>query len=467
LAKDLPQLLLCDDDSIVHLSLKQALKAEFNCKSAYNGDEALAIIRKNHIDVLLLDVKMRSADEGLTLIPKIKEVDPAITIVMSSSMTDFNTVREAMRLGAADYVAKSANTDEVIHALRRVFEKKQILKRNEQQNFAIARDQRSLAMVGASRLMVELRKSIDKAKAADLNVLITGETGTGKELVARLLRGTLPDGAPVPFVAVDSSTIQSTTAESQLFGHEKGAFTGADKTTKGIFEEADGGIVYFDEIGNMPLDIQAKLLRALQEKEISKVGSAKTTQVDFRVISATNKDLETLTEEKLFRPDLLQRLNVIPLHIPALRDRIEDIPALVAHFSRLHARNGTELQFTDEAIAVMASYSWPGNVRELSNVVAYLSAMADDSSIDVSDLPPKIRTAGETKWKRSAERSPNGEQQSFYEKVSALEKEVLLKAHAEAAGNISKMALNLGMDRSHLYTKLREHGLPHGRKAKE
>ncbi|MBY0471180.1 sigma-54 dependent transcriptional regulator [bacterium] len=457
-SKSAPVVLICDDDPILHLAVKQALqgfKEKFECRSAYNGDEALVVIRNHRVDALLLDVNMRREGEGLEYLPKFRDADPDLAIVMISGNTDFGTVREAMRLGAMDYVSKDFDTDELLHVLNLALQKKRLLLRGEQQNFEAVHLQKSHVMVGSSPKMGELRKIIEKVKKSPANVVITGETGTGKEVVARQLRGTLPDGTLAPFVAVDSSTIQSTMAESILFGHEKGAFTGAERTSKGVFEEADQGTVYFDEIANMPLEIQAKLLRVIQEKEVVRLGSSKPIQLEFRVICATNQKLEELVAQKKFKEDLLQRLNVLPVSIPALRERRADIPELIRHFA---AKNGSnELKFSDEAMDALLNYSWPGNVRELSNLVAYLQAMVDAEQVELSDLPAKI-TEGFVPGLRSQILPKSGES-SFYEQVLEFERGILEKAWAQQKGIVTRVAEALGMDRSHLYNKLKEHGL--------
>ncbi len=456
----LPQILICDDDAVFQLAIKHALKGKYECRTAYHSDEAIAILKKYPIDVLLLDIQMRSPSEGLQSIPKFLELDPDLSIVMISAMTDFETVREAMVLGAADYLGKEFEPEALHLALSRLLERRSLLQRKNQQNFETEEHQRQHVMIGESPSIVALRKTISRLRNSPANVVITGETGTGKEVVARQLRKTLPDGSWAPFVAVDSSTIQSTTAESLLFGHEKGAFTGADKLTKGIFEEANGGIVYFDEIANMPLDIQAKLLRILQEKEVTRLGSSRVLQLEFRVICATNKNLEEMVKTGQFKDDLLQRLNVLPVQLPPLKERKEDIPLLVEHFTKRQAVPG--LSFTPEALDVLKSYSWPGNIRELGNLVAYLSAMIDNSEIDVADLPPKFRDAAKNAAVAAmagTSSSASSEIGDFYEKVAAFESAILKTEYERLEGNVSKMALNLRMDRSHLYTKLKEYGI--------
>lgn len=271
-----------------------------------------------------------------------------------------------------------------------------------------------------------------------------------------MIRGTDESGALVPFVAIDSSTIQSSTAESILFGHEKGAFTGAERTTKGVFEEADGGIVYFDEIANMSLEIQSKLLRVLQEKEIARLGSSKLIPLQFRVISATNLDLEEMCSKGRFKDDLYQRLCVVPLKVPPLRERREDIPLLLKHFSNIHRHPAGPLTFTSEAIEILTRYNWPGNVRELVNLIAYLSVMSDSNQVESRILPEKIRLGSSP---RHASPSPATTSREFYKRMEEVELSILRDEYRLAEGNVSQMATNLGMDRSHLYTKLKQHGI--------
>ncbi len=459
--KAMPQVLICDDDRTFHLAVKHSLKGRFDCKSAYDTAEAFAILAKQKMDVLMLDIQMRTPTEGLDALPKIRDSEPDLAIVMTSGLTDFPTVREALRRGANDYIPKDFNPDDLDHTLESLLERRKISKRAEQRNFEVAARDRSLPLIGQSPAIQALRKTIDKVRNSPANVLITGETGTGKEVVARQLRGRLEDNTLAPFVAVDSATIQGSTAESALFGHEKGAFTGAERQTKGVFEEADGGIVYFDELGNMPLNIQAKLLRAIQEKEVVRLGSSKPIQLDFRVVCATNRDLEIMIRGGEFKDDLYQRLNVLPIHLPPLRERREDIPLLLNHFAERQSHGPDDrLEFSEAAIEVLSHHTWAGNIRELQNLVAYLATMADSTLIEPEDLPPKIRdNARPRSGAASAAASGNPESGDFYTQVGRFEGELLTREYAAVSGNVSKLAVRLGMDRSHLYSKLREHGI--------
>ncbi len=449
------RIMVCDDDKLfrdaIALCIKKGFKREYELTFAENGDQALEVINRQSTDVLFLDIKMRTADEGLTYLPRIREADPDITVVMSSGFTDLSTVRKAIQLGAADYIPKNFQPDDLIHTLELALDRRRLLLEREKSSFEVKKQQSQNALIGESQPIQNLRKVIQKAKNSSHNVLITGETGTGKEVVARLLRSEMPDGNLAPFVPVDSATIQSSMAESLLFGHEKGAFTGADKLQKGLFEEADGGTIYFDELSNMPLDIQAKLLRVIQEKEFTRLGSTKVIKSNFRVIAATNCDLDQAVAKGQFKADLLQRLKVIPIALPPLREREKDVPLLIAHFTKVHGSPKNPAQFSMEALEVLGSYVWPGNVRELSNVIAYVLTMSENSEILISDLPPQFRSKAIPNHVTS--------EKCFYDQVENFERELLSREHARLQGNISKMALELGMDRSHLHSKLKALGI--------
>lgn len=449
------KILLCDDDETFSLGLRHLLQSRgFSVISARHGDEALAIVKNRKVDLILMDVQMRSANEGIEFIPKLKSVDADLCIVMLSGSSDFQHVRTALLAGAYDYLSKADAPEELLHRLKGVLDRKSITDRYQKQATEVLRSHRRHVLVGSSSATESLRRMIDKVRQSRANVLIFGETGTGKEIVARQLRSEISEGEYVPFVAIDSATIHSQTAESILFGHEKGAFTGAEKSRKGVFEEADGGIVYFDEIANMPLEIQAKLLRVIQEKEVTRLGSSRAISVDFRVVSATNRDLDKMVSAGEFKDDLLQRLNVLPLFLKPLRERKEDIPELVAHFIKL---NKSFLEFTTDAMAILINYHWPGNVRELENVIAYHIALSDSNIVDVSDLPEKIKKnrQGRLDSIKSIEDNTGG----FYERVQGFEKQLLLHEYEKSNGNMSQLASRLGMDRSHLYAKLKSFGI--------
>lgn len=467
-------ILICDDDPSVHSSIKMLLKGQYLIRSAYHGDEALHVLKQTSVNLVILDIQMRTENEGLQLIPKLKGLYPEVEIIINSGKTEFETVKEALKLGASDYIHKDFEHFELVHVINLALEKQTLKKRANQQAFEVCSQQKSThLLIGQSGWMQKTLQKIEKIKNSDVHVLILGETGTGKEVIARQLRRELPDGGFEPFVAVDSATIQSSMAESILFGHEKGAFTGAERVNKGIFEQAHGGIIYFDEIGNMPLDIQSKLLRVLQEKEIMRVGGQKVIPLNFRVVCATNKNLEQMVRAGSFKEDLLQRINVIPIHTIPLHQRVDDIPPLIQFFlSRLPAPKN-QLQFTEAAIKALQLYPWPGNVRELSNVIAYVSTLTESPTIDIADLPPQIQdairnapnndhlfhqeSADFSTQQRHATHSETSK--SFYQRVAEFEATILKSEYLKYEGNVSKLALTLRMDRSHLYSKLKEYGI--------
>ncbi len=454
-------LLICDDDPLFHIQVKQCIhdqyNDQYNCQTAYNGDEALAIIRKSPVDIILLDIKMRNSEEGLHIIPKLLELDPDLSIIIISGRSDFQSVRTAMQKGAVDYIPKDSDSSDLLHSIDRVARSRALLRRQEQHRHETLRSHHQLQLIGESVAILHLLKVLDKAKNSQSNVIITGETGSGKELIARQFRQSSKDGTLLPFVALDSATIQSTMAESILFGHEKGAFTGAYTLRKGAFEEADGGMIYFDEIANMPLEIQAKLMRVLQEKEITRLGSSRTIPLDFRVICATNQDLHLLAEEGKFKYDFLQRLNVIPIRVPPLRERPTDIPLLIQHFIEKHRFKKNPIQFSSESMHFLCSYHWPGNIRELSNFIAFMSTMHESLWIELADLSDYFRNTQVGLPTRSTHNQT--QKRTFYEKVAEFEAAVLKSDYQDCKGNISRLARALQMDRSHLYSKLREYGI--------
>ncbi|MBI2712432.1 MAG: sigma-54-dependent Fis family transcriptional regulator [Bdellovibrio sp.] len=459
----LPNVLICDDESLFHFAVKENLKGRYHCLSAFDGDQALEILKAQRIQVLLLDIKMRTAREGLTYLPRFLEADPDLSVIICSQFRDFAVAREAMVSGAVDYLPKDSEPGEFVFSVERAIERQGLVKRTNQQNMEAIKLQKQFSLIGQSAWAVSLRTKIEKIRRGLGNVVITGETGTGKELVARQLRKTLPDGTLEPFIAVDSSTIQSSTAESSLFGYERGAFTGADRVSKGLFEAADGGVIYFDEIANMPLEIQAKLLRVIQEKEIRRLGSNKTISLNFRVVCATNKDLGELCEMGLFKDDLYQRLNVLPLRILPLRERTEEIPLLLDHFSHQYPSAAGVLKFNDETLQILMAYSWPGNVRELGNLVCLLATLSESALVRPCDLPEqffsktrKTSLDQALKGAYTVEDFETETEEGYYDCVRNFEKTLLEKKYRILGGNIMEMSRKLQMDRSHLYSKLKD-----------
>jgi two-component system nitrogen regulation response regulator NtrX len=463
----LPRILICDDDRNLHLGLKSTLGKDFDIRSAYKAEEALLLLKKSTTDILLLDMDLGTGKDGLTVIPKVLEVQSDIRIILFSGSTDFELVRNGMKLGAFDYIQKGCGLEELRHGFTKALEHRELKKRTAQTQRELTQNTRHLTLIGKSPAIERIRRQIDRARNSRAPVLIQGETGTGKEVVARMLRKTLSDGLLEPFVAVDSSTIQSSVAESILFGYEKGAFTGAEKSTPGLFEEADGGALYFDELGNMPLEIQNKLLRAIQEKEVLRIGSSRPLQLDFRVIAATNREIQGMVNGGTFKDDLYQRINVLQIDLPPLRERPEDIPDLLEHFSRIHAEGSPPLRFLPETLDLIERYPFPGNIRELSNLVLYLYTMGESEEVSPFDLPPKFRMQGSSPTPGKTQirvQTSNGEgdplaEPDFYRAVEKFEKTYLSLHYRRLNANVSKMAQELGMDRSYLHTKLKSYGI--------
>lgn len=452
------RILICDDDSLFQAAVQASLGNKYQVDCVSHTDQAKTALSKKAYSIMLLDIQMRTPEEGLDALPELREANPDLAVIITSGFTDYDYLRRAMQLGAADFLRKDFHPNELIHTLDRVFTRLQNDSKNKAKDNELEKNQNQHLLIGNSPFIQQLKKQLEKIKTAtSMNVLITGETGTGKEVVARQLRMKDSTGFYLPFIAMDSATIQQSTAESILFGHEKGAFTGADQMKKGIFEDANGGIVYFDELGNMSLDIQAKLLRVLQEKEVTRLGSNKNIPVDFRIVAATNLNLDEVSQKGEFRDDLLQRINVIPIHLIPLRERKEDIPLLVEHFLSIHQKGTKQYSVTDDAMKCFTEYNWPGNIRELSNVIAYIVTMSEYEEIDICDLPPKLRDIQPTINEVAEVESDDGK--SFYDKIQDFEKHILITEYKSQQGNIRQLALKLGMDRSHLYTKLKMYGI--------
>jgi DNA-binding NtrC family response regulator len=454
-------ILIVEDEESTRLALKDLIQRRgFKTSTAKNADEALVILKKNRFDLMLTDIEMRCANEGVELIPQAKRLQEDLEILVFSGHTDFERVREAMRCGATDYVSKTSGMNELAIAIERSLARKKDKEKAKKLAQEVTELHGKVRWVGSSAASKNLLATIGRIRNSNFSILITGETGTGKEIVARLLRQTHDEDGPEPFVAVDASTIQTSIAESLLFGFEKGAFTGADRSKPGLFESANGGTIYFDEMGNMPLDIQAKLLRVLQEKEVLRLGASVPIQLDFRVISATNKNLERLCSQGQFKDDLLQRIAVFCLEIPPLRDRRDDIPELLQHFSMELGNRDRTLSFSAEAIAALQNYNFPGNARELRNIVATLYALCENTEIQVSDLPEKIqRSYRDTQAPKdlvTQSQQNTSTKESFYEQLADFERVLLAEEYNRASGNVTRMAAKLKMDRSHLHNKLKD-----------
>jgi DNA-binding NtrC family response regulator len=361
---------------------------------------------------------------------------------------------DAMKLGAYDYIEKPFRVEKMRLLLQRMAEKVRLVTENAFLRERVSTEESLDGIIGTSANIQDVLRMISRLKDTRTPVLIAGESGTGKELVARAIhfRGTM---AETPFVAVDCGSLVPTLMESELFGYEKGAFTGATKTKAGLFQAANGGTIFLDEIGELPLEMQAKLLRVLQEKEVRPVGSNANVTVDVRVIAATNRDLEAAYRDGTFRKDLYFRLNVVTVHLPALRDRRSDIPMLVHHFLDRYAP-GANLQVTSAAMKSLLHYDWPGNVRELENCVARAVTLGDHHIIDVQDLPPAIRTEQPSAAPLSAQDSASISTTALAE----MERMTILRVFEQANGDKALAGKMLGISRATLYRKLKRYNIP-------
>jgi len=440
------RVLVVDDKASMRQVLKQALSLpDVEVDTAANGETALAQMRKNHYDVVVTDLRMPKLD-GIGLLRAGRQIDVHTEFIVVSAYGTIETAVEAMRLGAQDFVSKPFNLDELELKVRRLIGTEQPTART-----AVPPDE----MIGISPQIGTVRKLIDKVASSGSPVLITGETGTGKELVARAIHRAGPRRAG-PFVAVNCSALPTTLLESELFGYEKGAFTGADRRKEGRFEIADGGTLFLDEIADTELGIQSKLLRAVEYGEFDRVGGTEPVCVDVRLLAATNQDIHEAAEKGSFREDLYYRLNVLSIHLPPLRDRPEDIPDIAEY---ILARTATELSrefdgFTDAAMTRLVQYGWPGNVRELANCIERAALLAESEWIDVADLPPHV-IADSQMGPASTLSQPD----ALPEQTEQFERNRILESLDRHRWNRTRAAEELGIKRTTLQYKIRKYGL--------
>ncbi len=443
-------ILIVDDDASIREGCERTVsELGHKVSTAPDGFKALELLREKPFDIAFVDLKMPEID-GLQLLGEIKKQGGRTEVVMITGYATVETAVEAMRLGAYDYISKPFPPEELRKIVNKILEKMTLIDTVEDQEWKIELDGHTDVIVGESTRMREVFQLVKKVAPTDSTILIYGESGTGKELIAKAIHyNSLRKDKP--FLAVDCGSLVETLFESELFGHVKGAFTGAVETKHGSFELANNGTFLFDEIGNISLNIQAKILRAIQEKEIHPVGSTKSTRVDVRVVAATNRDLRRCVEEGTFREDLYYRLSVIPLYLPSLRERKEDIMPLAEHFlEKYNQRRKRNIQgITSAARDVLLNYNWPGNVRELENVIERAVVIEDDEEINVQSLPAFLR-GEEVKGA-----VPDFEIKS----LEQMEKEHIIKTLGAARWNRTKTAKLLGIDRKTLYEKIKKYGI--------
>jgi two-component system nitrogen regulation response regulator NtrX len=474
-----PRILVIDDEAAIRDSLKMILEYEdYQFVGAASGQDGLAAVQRERPDAVLLDIKMPGMD-GMEVLRKLHAVDETLPIIMISGHGATATAVEAIKSGAVDFFDKPLSTERVIVTLRNVLKQSELVAENRDLKLAM---ESRYEIVGQSPALRTVLESVQRAAPTNATVLLLGESGVGKELVARTIHRNSPR-AGQRFVQVNCAAIPEELIESELFGHEKGSFTGATEKQVGKFEQADRGTIFLDEVGDMSQKTQAKVLRVLQEQEVERLGSARTIKVDVRVIAATNKNLEEAIERGEFREDLYFRLNVIPILVPPLRDRREDIPRLVQHFAKRTAEehNLKPKRFEPAAMEALSRYRWRGNIRELRNTVERLMIMTPADAVRAEDLPSDIRS-GESAAARavvpataaaaatpalegaSAGAAPKTEAQpagagTLREFKDAAERAYLVQKLRENNWNISKTAEIIDTPRSNLYKKLEQYGI--------
>jgi len=446
-----PSILLIDDDDSLRRVMEFSLvEAGYIVRPAASGEEGLRLFEQGSFDAVITDITMPGMN-GMEVLARVREREVGIPVVVITAYGTIESAVEAMKKGAFDYITKPFNRDELRLTIDRALRMRRLEKENVELRAEVTDRYRFESIIGASEKIREVLDLAGRVAASDASVLITGESGTGKELLAKGIH--FNSGRSLgPFVAVNCAAIPENLIESELFGHVKGAFTGAVKDREGKFELAGGGTLFLDEIGELRTDLQAKILRALQERQVDRVGGNRAISVDVRVIAATNKDIDRAVKDGTFREDLYYRLSVITLTMPPLRDRRDDISLLAGHFLKKF-NPGADVRIEDAAMAVLSGYGWPGNVRELENVIQRASVLRRGRTITAADLPDKLRLE-----KMSVENIilnlPDGGVS-----LEELEKNLIIKALEKHQGNQTRAAAYLGITRPTLIYRMEKYGL--------
>ncbi len=445
-------ILIIDDEASIRESLSGILADEgFLALSAEDGQQGLSLLEDERVDLVLLDIWMPGLD-GLEVLKRIKETQAELPVIMISGHGTIETAVQATKMGAYDFIEKPPSYDKIILSINNALD----LARLKKENLILRQQtQRATQLTGNSPAMVSLRQLVERVAPTEAWVLIRGEHGTGKELVAQSIHR-LSKNAAKPMIELNCAAIPEELIESELFGHEKGSFTGATASRRGKFDLADGTTLFLDEIGDMSLKTQAKVLRILQEQKFERVGGSKTIQVEVRVLAATNKDLEQEIENGAFRADLFYRLNVVPIQVPPLRERREDLPLLVADFVADNARKGLgEKEFSTGALQAMMRHAWPGNVRELRNFVERVMIMCPAETVDEAEVVRLLGIAPGEDAPSAAGVDALYRTLSYKEAKKIFERDFLKVRLAGNEGNISQTAEQIGLERSHLHRKMK------------
>ena len=457
------RILVVDDEMIVCESLKRILEEEgYEAEDALSGKEAFEKMKANPFDIVITDLKMPGID-GMEVLRTFRKEYPDSIIIMITGFSTVETAVEAMKLGAFDYIPKPFTPDEVAVVVKKAIEKKNLILENIYLRQELQEKYGFQNIVGRSKKMQEIYRIIAKVAVTDSTVLVYGQSGTGKELIARAIHFN-SQRREKQFVPVDCAVLSENLLESELFGHVRGSFTGAVSTKPGLFEVADGGTVFLDEVGNISLSIQAKLLRVLQEREFTPVGGTKSKKVDIRLIAATNKDLEKMIKEEVFREDLYYRLNIVPIYLPTLKERQEDIPLLAVHFLKKYAdeMGKTVKGFTPEAMEKMMRYPWPGNIRELENVIERTMVMIDGEMVSMEHLilpGQQEKEISESQIPLTSEELKEIKKQMREKAVEEIEKAFVLNALERHQWNVTRAAEDVGMLRPNFQALMRKHNL--------
>ncbi|MFH5832114.1 sigma-54-dependent transcriptional regulator [Halalkalibaculum sp. DA3122] len=444
-------ILIADDEKEIRETLSMILEDEgYRCTTVADGTAAIEAVQDGRFDILISDLKMPGAD-GLEVLQKTKQLSSQTLTIIITAHATVETAVEALRKGASDYILKPIDFEEVLIRIQNLLEHKELIQENRYLREQIDRKFNFNHIIGESEAMKRVYDMISRVSNASTHVLITGASGTGKELVARAIHSH-SDRSGKPFLALNCGSIPADLVEAELFGYKKGAFTGADKDHEGIFEAANGGTVFLDEIGELPPGVQVTLLRVLQEKEVKPVGSNRSVNFNARIITATNRNLEEQVEKGTFREDLYFRLNVVEIAMPSLEERKEDIPILTHHFLNKYNRelNRAVKGITSDAMSALISYQWKGNVRELENVIERAVLLGTEDHITVEDLPASIRNTDD---------KVDLDSQSLDAAVHAFEKHHIKSVLKRTDGNKSETARLLGIDPSTLYRKMERYAI--------
>lgn len=445
-----PSILIVDDERATREAMAKFLRIEYDVTLAEDGEAGINLIRSGNYELILSDIRMEPGPSGLDVLEAALKHQPPIPCILFTAYGSIETAVEAVKRGAFDFVTKPVNFDRLEVIIHRALESGRLIRENRELKQRLNEKLNSKGMIGSSPEMKRIQETVEQVAPTRATVLITGESGTGKELVAQALHQA--SGRTGKFVAVHCAALPETLLESELFGHERGAFTGAVEMRKGRFELAENGTIFLDEIGEIPLHIQVKLLRVLENRSFERIGGTETITSNARVVAATNRDLHAMVDRGEFREDLFYRLDVVSIHLPPLRERKGDIPLLVKHYLDLYANeNGRKMEITEKAMNALCSFDWPGNIRELRNCMERMVVLTRGNEIDLNNIPAEILAGHASPQKNIPAPSVCD--------LECNEKMLIQRALNECGGNRTKAAERLGISRRTLHRKLNTYQL--------